>query len=380
MIELINNLFANGLIYLLLYLWLFLVAVLEAFREFREYKSIFAFCTCVILILFTGLRWETGTDWIGYKELFDSLELDWTFLLNVYSFDLGYVIFNAIVKIFTDNYTIFLILDSVLALGIVFSFLLKFSPNPNLSFFVFYNAFFVSQFMGSNRRIIAMGAALFVFYYVFTQKKLKYTVWHLLAFLFHRSSIMVGLTWLIPKQLFSVKKISSILVFSLIMGILELPFKFIGFLGTVLSTVVNNPLVEKMLFYSENQLTVSENINPLVLMTLSVIKRSIFLSFYLLIIKVNRHRIDGVTGFFFNLYVVGFAMYMFLNGSPIFQMVSTYFTFIEIALIGRMWAFADKHQKTVFLFVLFIYGFFQLLSALAAYPELYLPYKSFLTY
>lgn len=72
-------------------------------------------------------------------------------------------------------------------------------------------------------------------------------------------------------------------------------------------------------------------------------------------------------------------MYLLFNGSPIFQMISTYYTFIEIVLIGRIWNYTRLQAKFIFLVVLFFYGFFQLLSSLNAYSELYIPYKTFLT-
>jgi hypothetical protein len=383
MSDLLGRLFSEGFIYLFTYILLFVIAVVEACKEFSRYKVVWATGTFIFLALFTGLRWETGTDWDSYKDLFDDIEFNWTFLLNVYAFDLGYVLFNALARLFTDNYTIFLLIDSFFALTLVYLFLIKYSFNPNLSFFLFYNAFFIAQFMGSNRRMIAMGAVLFAFYFVYAKSKKKFAVWQGLAFLFHRTSLMVLATWFIPKTRFTTGKIFLVLMVSFILGVFQLPYKFVGLLGDFLTLFfsASNPLIEKLLFYSDSQHNaevISENINPAILMTLSVVKRSIFLTFYLIVINNCKGVLDHLSDYFFNLYICGFALYMLFNGSPIFQIVSTYFTFIEIALIGRLWFYAGKKLKMGFLVVLFIYGFFQLLSSLAAYPELYMPYKTFL--
>ncbi len=376
MLRLISDLFSDGKIYLFFYLWFFFLAVLEISKDLKRYRNLLAFFSVVLLALFTGFRWETGTDWFTYKELFDTLELNWTFLLDVYAFDLGYVILNAFVKLFTDNYTLFLLIDSFIALGIVFWFLKKYSPNPNISLFVFYNAFFVAQFMGSNRRIISLGAGLFVFYFVHEKRYKKYAIWQTVAFLFHRTSIMLMFTWFVPRKRFSIKQILIILLVCLLIGIPQIPFKLVGVLGEALSAFSSNPFVEKMLFYSENnENVISENTNPVILMTLSVIKRGIFISFYLYVIKKNKGVLDALSDYFLNIYIVGFGLYLLFNGSPIFQMISTYFTFIEIALIGRFWNYTNIRTKFIFLGVLLLYGFFQLLSSLSAYPELYIPYK-----
>lgn len=377
MIELVTNLFSSGKIYLFFYLLFFSLALFEVVSEVRPYRNVLAFLSFILLFLFTGLRWETGTDWLSYKELFDTLELNWTFLLNVYSFDLGYVILNAILRLFTNDYTLFLLVDSFIAVGIVFWFLKKYSPNPNISLFVFYNAFFVAQFMGSNRRIISLGAGLFIFYFIHKKDYKRYALWQALAFLFHRTSIMLFVSCFVPNKRFSINKIMSILLFSLIIGIPQLPFKITSALGELFSGFSSNPFVEKILYYSENkEAGVSESTNPVILMTLSFIKRSVFISFYLYLIKKNKGVLDSLTDYFFNIYIVGFGLYLMFNGAPIFQMISTYFTFIEIALIGRFWNYSEVKTKFIFLGILFIYGFFQLLSSLNAYSELYIPYQS----
>jgi len=189
---------------------------------------------------------------------------------------------------------------------------------------------------------------------------------------------MLFLSWFIPRKRFATKQILVILLLCLIIGIMQLPFKVVELLGEALSGFSSNAIIDKMLFYSENsEDVIPENTNPVILMTLSVIKRSVFITFYLYVIKKNKGVLDSISDYFLNIYVVGFAIYLLFNGSPIFQMLSTYFTFIEIALIGRFWSYTDIRTKFIFLGILLFYGFFQLLSSLNAYPELYIPYKLF---
>ncbi|WP_312906116.1 EpsG family protein [Sphingobacterium multivorum] len=379
MLEAIKQLFVEGYIYIFLYILIFITALLESIHEFRKYRNLMFSLMMFILFLFTGLRWETGTDWDTYKALFDDLELNWTFLLNVYSFDLGYVLLNALVRIFSQDYTVFLLIDSFLAVYIIYYFLKKNSFSPCLSLFVFYNAYFVAQFMGSNRRIIAMGALLFMFNYAYEKNKGRFAIFQLIGFLFHRSSIIGLVSWFIPRKIFSWNKVLIILGISLVIGMPQLPFKIFEILGRSLS-FLNNQFVDKMQYYTDNnEAMVSDNINPIVQTLLSVIKRSIFLAFYFVILKNTKVKLNSLTQYFFNLYIIGFAFYIALNGSPVFQMLSTYFTFIEICLIGRIFPLADNQTKYIFFAFLFLYGLFQLVSAVSWYPELYLPYKSIFT-
>lgn len=376
--ELINRLLLEGKIYLFLYLLLWILVIFESSKYFSQYKKTTFLCSSIILWLFIGLRWETGTDWNSYKELFDSLELNWTFLFNIYHFDIGYVLLNALTRLFTDSYTVFLIFNSGITIYFLYKLIKKLSPYPNLSQFFFYTNFMIAQFMGSNRRMMAMIFVLWFFYYIFIKKKVYSVINIGLSFVFHRSSLVNILTYSIPHYIFSERKTILILIFSLFIGLLQIPAKIVEFSGNILATVINNPIVEKMVFYSENnEEHLVYSTGSLFLSTLlAVIKRSIFLIFYIYIIR--RNNIDKLTQFFYNIYILGFAGYLFFIGS-FFQMLTAYFTFIEIILIGRMYSYISGKAKIFFCLLLSIYGFFQMMNAFSIYTELYMPYLPFWT-
>lgn len=327
----------------------------------------------ILMSLFIGLRWETGTDWYPYRELFDTIELNWTFLVNIYSFDVGYVIFNALVRIFTDSYSVFLLINAFVTIYLLYKLVIKTSSYPNLSLFIFYSAFMIAQFMGSNRRMMAMVFILWGFYYLYERRKVRFALMIVLAFLFHRSSLFCLLALFVPRDIFTVKRTLTILSLSLVIGFLQLPARLIEFAGGVLSLVTNNQIVEKMLFYSangEDHIATSTG-SIIVSAILAIIKRSIFLMFYIYIMR--KHQLDKLTQYIFNIYIFGFAGYLMLIGS-FFQMLTAYFALIEIVLLGRMYAYTTGRAKTVILMIIFAYGFVQMLSALNVYPDLYMPY------
>lgn len=157
-------LFGDAFIYFAVYLWVFGVALLEINLPFdARTRLLAARITLSGLALMLGLRWETGTDWTAYLDLFQELELGTSLLFAVYHFDIGYVLINAVVRLFTDSYTVFLLINSALALALIYLFLRRCSPYPNTSLLVFYTSYFVAHYMGSNRRIIAMGLLLILF-------------------------------------------------------------------------------------------------------------------------------------------------------------------------------------------------------------------------
>lgn len=376
--NIINYLLIDGHEYLLLFFFLIMNTIIESSKGLKKYKYILFYFSSIILACFIGFRWETGTDWEPYKELFDSIQLNWTFLFNVYHFDIGYVFFNALIRIFTDSYTIFLIFNSGITIFLLAKIILKISPYPNLSLLFFYTNYMIAQFMGSNRRMMAMVFCLWLFYYVYQNNKKSSYISLGSAFLFHRSSIIGILTYLIPHKIISIKKTLLLLTISLLIGILQLPAKCVEITGSILSTFMNNPLIEKMVFYSENN---EEHLiygtgNLIISTILAVAKRSILLIFYFYIIKKNK--IDDTTSYLYNIYIIGFIGYLSFIGS-FFQMLSAYFTFVEILLIGKIYSYTTGKIKIVFCFLLCFYGLFQMMNALNVYPELYMPYLPFWT-
>lgn len=373
--EAIITLFTEGFIYVQIYLIIFCFVILESSRQYSNLSHLMAWVIMCILTLFIGLRWETGTDWEPYKALFDTLELDWSFLINVYHFDVGYVLFNALVRFFTDSYVILLLINAFITIYLLYRLIIKISPYPNLSLFLFYIAFMLSHFMGSNRRMMAMVFVLWALYFLFQKRRSYFFILVGLAFLFHRSAIISLIALIVPRNIFFIKRTLILLISSLVIGLLQLPAKLIEISGYILSNIISNPLVEKMLFYSEegDEHLASSTGNLVISTILAVVKRSLFLMFYFYIMR--RHTLDKLTQYIFNIYIFGFAGYLMFIGS-FFQMLTPYFAISEIILLSRMYFYSNGKAKLVILFVILVYGFFQLLSALNVYPDLYMPYIS----
>lgn len=373
----IGILLSDGWAYVAIWLYLFGAVVLESSRGISQWKRIVALGTMWLFTLFIGLRWQTGTDWSSYKTLFDGLETSWSFLLNVYHFDLGYVLFNGLVKLFTDSYTVFLLINSFITIWVLWRLIRRVSPYPNISWFFFYSAFMISQFMGSNRRMMAMVFLLWAFYWLYERRRTGFFLLVGLAFLFHRSAI-VGLgALLIPFDMWKRRRVVLALLCCLVVGLLQVPAKVVDMLSGALAGFTGNPLIEKLVFYNEtgDQHLVSSMGSLVIQTVLALGKRCVFLMFYFYV--AGRNNIDRLTGWFFNIYIVAFSGYLLFVGS-FFQMLTAYFALIEVLLLGRMYGFTDVKTKQVALVVIFLYSFAQLLSALNVYPDLYMPYRSVL--
>ena len=373
---LIERLISDGWIYLGVYFYLFSMMAAECVLPLRPPLRLQLTQVSLLgLTLMLGLRWETGTDFDPYLELFKSLELDTSSLLAVYSFDIGYVLLNALVRLFTDNYTIFLLVNSALAMMLIYRFIRRTSTLPSTSVFIFYNSYFVGHFMGSNRRIMAIGFLLLLFTYVPRPSWRRFASLQGLAVAFHRSSIVGLLSLLIPSEHFTRKKVLLLFAVCGVFGALQLPVGIVAATGRLLSHFSNIELIEKMIFYGETSAEhVSSNFDVFTQSVLALSKRALFLLMFFATIR--RGPANPLHARLLNTYIVGIALYVFFIGSPIFQVLSTYFCAAEIALIGIAAASMNRLQRINLCCVLLPYGILQLASALNTYPDLYLPYLS----
>lgn len=369
-------LFGDAFFYFAVYLWLFSVAALECCLPLeRRARFAAAKVSLIGLTLMLGLRWETGTDWTNYRELFEWLEMNTSALLAIYSFDVGYVFLNAFVRLFSGSYTVFLLVNSALAIGLIYVFLKRSSPFPNTSILVFYASYFVAHYMGSNRRVIAIGFLLLLFTHVGRIRPSRIALLQGLGVAFHRSSIVGVLSLLVPSQHFTRKQVFVLLGVCGVLGAAQAPVGLVEAIGHRLSQFTTLELVEKMIYYGNTSGEhVSENVNVFTQTVLALTKRSIFLLLFFL--TVRRVREPGLHAKLLNCYIVGIAIYVLFIGSPIFQVLSTYFGAVEIALIGLSVVNLQRRQRPLFMIFLFLYGLLQLLSALNPYPDLFLPYLS----
>jgi hypothetical protein len=374
--QLIERLLSDASAYFAVYLLLFAFMTIEcAFPLKASLRLNFARLSFVGLTLILALRWETGTDWDSYIELFRTLQLDTSSLVAVYSFDIGYVFENAFVRLFTSNYTVFLLINSTIAMLLAYQFIRRLSPFPNTSVFIFYNSYFVAHYMGSNRRIIAIGLLLLLFAQPQRVRLPRFALLQGLAIAFHRSSFIGVLSRLVPDKPFSR---STILVMFLVcgtFGALQLPVGLVESLGHLLARFSNLEIIDKMIFYGENSAEhVSENVNVFAQTMLAVAKRALFLGLYFYVFRQLKDNATYTR--LLNIYIVGIAIYVLFIGSPIFQVLSTYFCAVEIALTAMAAARLPRIHRINLCCLLLPYGILQLSSAINPYPDLYLPYMS----
>lgn len=326
------------------------------------------------LILFSGLRWNCGTDWDAYKDVFDSIVAGNTKIDE--HFDLGYVLLNKIIAFFSDDYTIFLLIDSLVAVSLIVKAIDRNEEcNNNLSLYIFFLNYFCVHYMGSNRRIIAIGFLLNGFIFFFEKKYKRWIVCQILAFFFHRASIVGVLIIIITRNFLTDKKIIRFLVISIILGLFQFSLVLISNVADILLKLSNNQIFRLISYYSES---VHEGKSAISFL-FAVTKRAIFIVLFIYYRK--RYCIfDKRFNYFLNIYVYAVIFYCLLNGTGQFLSLTTYFTIIEIFIWGLLYKYLNKKDKYRIIAFLIFLSIFQMFNNFTTYTTAFIPYKAISIY
>ncbi len=338
-------------------------------RSLRNGKSLYRYlviCYFITLIFFSGLRWNTGTDWVAYHQYF--LDHDNSML----KFEVGYVWLTGIVSDLTNSYTLFLLVDATLALIPVWYVLRVENDGDPISLAVFFSYYFTINYLGSNRRIISMGLCFLALLALKKANRFIFILMCSLSFLFHRSSLIFLLAWPIYHLRPSKKMYFSLLLIAVTLLVLN-PFQyFLAHWGGPTGIVI----LDKVVGYSDNN-AVDPNINYGLQNAISILKRSVFLILVWWGWSKQTGEDKAEYAGFLNLYVFSFVFYLIFTGTvELFKSLTLYFSIVELLLLPRALFCIKKKFRPIayFLFACVLLG--QQYSALHSYWDLYVPYKS----
>ena len=349
---------------------LWIPLLMGPFRSLPNGKMLYRYfvvCYFIALILFSGLRWNTGTDWEAYRQYFHDQN-------NTFLFEAGYVWMTSAIRAFTNSYTAFLLVDSVLALLPIWYVLLVENEGDPISLAIFFSYYYTINYLGSNRRIISIGLCFLALLALKKGNRYVFFTLCLVSFLFHRSSLVFMLAWPLYRLRASKKLYFLLLLIAGVFLALN-PFQY---LLTHWGGPTNIIMIDKVIGYSDNH-SLDPNINYGLQNTISIVKRSIFL---ILIwwgwskqSGEERAEYEG----FLNLYVFSFAFYLMFTGTvELLKSLTLYFSIVELLLLPKVLFCIDKKFRPIayFLFVCVLFG--QQYSALHSFWDLYVPYKSVL--
>jgi hypothetical protein len=365
-------------IYYILALLIFFYALYSISVEFNNNQSIRLLSRCNLLILLSvliilsGIRWETGTDWQPYYTYF--LKNNTWKEYNNGQFEILYAFLNFAIKTFSDSYTVLLLILGALTILLKYVSIERIALYPALTFFMFY-CFSIGDIFPV-RQTLAISILMTSIYFIHKRKKSLFFFLVTLAFCLHFSA---GL-WIFAYPVYH-GKINSIRIYfflglSFVVGILGSKL-YVPLLNTMSEFFGNSgKLLARLLVYLNGQY--DDGSYSLLRNILAITKRIIFIPIFLIFRKKMCMHTDYAYGLV-NLYAFGNMFYLFfamnMNFAPL-QRMSTPFILVEIFLLPIILkTIKTKEIRFVFLILLLVYSLSKLYSVLIAYPEAYI-YKT----
>ncbi|WP_338560576.1 EpsG family protein [Acinetobacter sp. KS-LM10] len=175
------------LIYYLI--WSFICLAAFFFKRTAANKLTFILFI-IFLIVFTGLRFQIGGDWGNYLQIYDYFK-GLSFNESLFITDPGYSFFNYLSQIIGFSDTIFVNFLCSIFFYISFIFFYKKIENYWISLLVSFPYLILVVSMGYTRQSVAISFFLIAMLYAIEKKLVNFLVFSLLAFIFHKSAIII---------------------------------------------------------------------------------------------------------------------------------------------------------------------------------------------
>lgn len=343
-----------------------IASILEAYHiklKNRIFLSLFLY---FVLIFQVGFRWETGTDWTPYlNNFYDSDSVEYVLLNALTGIDLGYGLLVLIVRLFSDQYTVFLLVHSAIYYTLIFSASDKLSPYPALSFILFYAS--TIGYMGSNRQLIALSICLFALQFSYLRIPKKFFACVTFASFFHISAIIFSTYYFLNRNL----KNKHIIVLFFISFVLR-ETNFLVLLFSSITNLFGDLAIYKFGFYS------SDNNAPEISLSLFGLIRRLLLFLIFLYGYKNIHEKFPSYNLMFNGYFFGLLIYItFSDSLPILiNRGSLYFNVMENFLLAcQLLIYKDSYKRAVILLIILAYSYVIFFQSISNHESLFIPYK-----
>lgn len=173
--------------YLVFLLILLLLSLSNNSNRFNQ--RLFYGCICVIAIM-SAFRDDTvGNDTHNYMVLFDNIRV-YPIKAFTFRYEIGYVIFNKAISLFTSNAQWLLIITSLFIWISVCRFFVNYSDRPSLSLFFLITIGLYAFFISGIRESMAIAICLFAFPLIQTKRPILFIITVLIASTFHISSLI----------------------------------------------------------------------------------------------------------------------------------------------------------------------------------------------
>lgn len=195
------------------------VSVLDLTNLSKKNKVQLGLLITILLILISGIRWETGNDWDLYYQFFiNNSNID-DYMNDPENLESVYCLWNYIVKLISDKYTVFLFFTATIVILLKFRWIYKYTSFPLIAIMINFSIYFGDVFFV--RQTLALVITLYAFDFIVQRNLSKFILCMLIATMVHTSAVIFIPAYWIYKIKFSTKKIIFIILACVFVGLLE---------------------------------------------------------------------------------------------------------------------------------------------------------------
>lgn len=167
----------------------------------KRVKNVIFLYNFFILFIVVSVRYGIGPDYLNYEQLFlyskDLFSIDYEYFNNnPNNLEYGYLLIESIVKTFTNEFPFFIIIYNTILFFILFLSIQKYKVNKNIQLFIFFTLIHL-YYISGHRQAMAMVIIYYNISNILNRNLVKFLIYTLLAYLFHRSSLIFIFAYLL---------------------------------------------------------------------------------------------------------------------------------------------------------------------------------------
>lgn len=302
------------MIYLIVCLFIILLGYIEILENSRVSASLYGIVVAFIMVAMAALRTNVGPDWQAYYEFY---------IYGAEDTEAGYHFLNDLFFEFGIHYNVFLLFINTLSLILIYLGLQKHAKFLIFPILLFYCELFLYFNFSGIRQALAISLTIYSTRFIITRSFWKFLTIVVLATYFHNTAIVFIIAYFIP-----FRKLTKKEYFILLLGFL--------LFSTLIFSIVNllsGSLAAKAIHYLEFR---ERDPNIKGLFVIGAIKRTMIIVLVLFFGKKMLEAKNSI--FFFNIYLIGFGMYLatYLISADIGVRLSSYFLIFDLFLAGNL--------------------------------------------
>lgn len=351
------------------FLILLVVAASSILTIFHKRNAIFLLPVIVLLVIFSGTRYQSGNDWRGYQEVFESAVSESSGLLDFSGrMEPGYMLMNnAVATLGGDLWWIFM-LFSVLNLYFFCKGFMKYTPFVSVALLLYMRFSYLQLDFMFLRQGLAIAMFFYAIKYIKIENPYKYFFLISISCLFHISSIILFPVYFLVSRSYRTNALWGLALLAFVLGMLpwveilfsviERPLELVGLASPI-----------KSYLYGENWVDQGKGFS------FSMLEKLIVLLFFSYYYNYFYRRIEYFS-IFYNLAFIAFLVgLLFMNYYVFSERIVIIFNVSYIVLISYSLLIMSSYTRILFLVLLVLYVAFWWVRYILA-SDVYIPYYS----